>query len=218
MKDLVWLFSFYFTQIRNRITTPTRESFVKYGLVILFAAFFFPIVYQLFYFIFKHFYSVPLVGPLMVNKLLYTFYLTFSVMIILSSIISAIPVLYLSRDMDFLFSSPVKIETIFAGQALKIITGASWMILLMSVPVFGAYAAVVKITAGQFFFILLAHIPYFTVLASAGIVVTILLVRFFPAENVRNIAIAFSGIFAAAMIVYFRMLQPEKLPGRVSTR
>jgi ABC-2 type transport system permease protein len=83
----------------------------------------------------------------------------------------------------------------------------------MGIPIFGAYMSVLKITAAQYLFILLCHVPFFIILSSAGILVTVLLVRFFPAENVRNMAIALSGIFAVILIIYFRMLQPEKLTG-----
>ena len=213
MKDFFWLLSFYFTQQKNRVLNPTKDSLIKSGLVLLFAGFFFPVVYQLFYFIFKHFYSVPIIGPLLVNRLLYAFFLTFSVMILLSSVISAIPVLYLSRDMDFLFGAPLRPDAVFTMQAVKILTGASWMIFMMSLPVFGAYCAVLKLDFSQFVFIIIAHAPFFITLASAGILLTLLLIRFFPAENVRNVAVALSGIFAAALIIYFRMLQPEKLSG-----
>lgn len=213
MKDLGWLVSFYMTQFKNKLLNPSKESVIKNILVLLFAAMFFPIVYQLFYFIFKHFYSVPIIGGLLVNKLLSTFFLTFAVMILLSSIVAAIPILYLSHDMDFLFSSPLKTETIFSTQCVKIIMGASWMIMLMGIPIFGAYMSVLKITAAQYLFILLAHVPFFIILSSIGIMATVLLVRFFPAENVRNMAIALSGIFAVIFIIYFRMLQPEKLTG-----
>ena len=90
------------------------------------------------------FIETPVIGPLLVNKLLSAFFMTFSVMIILSSIVSAIPVLYLSRDMDFLFSAPVRIESIFTTQCVKITSGASWMVVLMSVPIFAAYMNVLQ--------------------------------------------------------------------------
>ncbi|MCE5301394.1 MAG: hypothetical protein LLG37_11065 [Spirochaetia bacterium] len=213
MSDLFWLLNFHFTQFKNRLTNPTKETAVKNILIFIFAAMFFPIIYQLFFYIFNHFRSVPIIGGLLVNRLLYAFYMTFSIMTVLSAIVSAIPVLYLSRDMEFLFSSPVSIETIFTVQSAKITMAASWMIVLMAVPIFAAYTTVMKLSAGQYIFILLAHVPFFVILASIGIMLTLLLVRFFPAENVRNIAVAFSGIFVVAFIVYFRMLQPEKLTG-----
>lgn len=213
MKDLAWLLGFYLTQFKNKLLNPSRETIIKNILVFVFAAMFFPIVYQLFYFIFKHFFSVPIIGGLLVVKLLNTFFLTFSVMILLSAIVAAIPILYLSHDMDFLFSSPLKTETIFSTQCVKVTAGASWMIMLMGIPIFAAYAAVMKVSPGEYLFILLSHVPFFIILASLGILATVLLVRFFPAENVRNMAIALSGIFAVIFIIYFRMLQPEKLTG-----
>ena len=213
MKDFTLLLGLYFRQFKNRLLNPTKESIIKTSLILLFAAFFFPVVYQLFYFMFKHFYSAPVIGPLLVNRLISAFFMTFSIMVVLSAIVSAIPVLYFSRDMDFLFSSPVKIEFIFAAQAAKIISGASWMVVLMGVPIFAAYAMVIKIGLPQYLFIIAAIIPFCVCLACAGIILTLFLVRYFPAENVRNIALAFLGIFAAVMIAYFRMLQPEKLTG-----
>jgi ABC-2 type transport system permease protein len=213
MRDFWALLRLYFTQFRNKLLNPTKESLIKSGLILAFAAFFFPVVYQLFYFMFKHFYSAPVIGPLLVNRLISAFFMTFSIMVVLSAIVSAIPVLYFSRDMDFLFSSPVKIESIFTAQSAKIISGASWMVVLMGVPIFAAYAMVLKIGLAQYFFILASIIPFCVCLACAGIILTLFLVRYFPAENVRNIALAFMGIFAAVMIAYFRMLQPEKLTG-----
>jgi ABC-2 type transport system permease protein len=213
MKDLAWLAGLYFTQFRNRLLNPTRESVLKTFLVLGFAAFFFPVVYQLFYFMFRHFYSAPVIGPLLVNKLISAFFMTFSIMVVLSSIVSAIPVLYFSRDMDFLFSSPVKTETIFTAQGAKITFAASWMVILMGVPIFAAYSVVLKSGIGQFLFVLASVAPFCVCLACLGIILTLILVRFFPAENVRNTALAVMGIFMAVMIAYFRMLQPEKLTG-----
>lgn len=213
MRDFTLLLGLYFRQFKNKLQNPTRESLIKAFLVLAFGAVFFPIVYQLFYFMFRHFYSAPVIGPLLVNRLISAFFTTFSVMVLLSAVVSAIPVLYFSRDMDFLFSSPVKIESIFTAQAAKITFGASWMVVMMGIPIFAAYAMVLKIGLGQYLFIIASIIPFCACLACLGIIMTILLVRFFPAENVRNTALAVMGIFTAIMIVYFRMLQPEKLTG-----
>ncbi|HRU39459.1 MAG TPA: hypothetical protein P5511_06240, partial [Candidatus Goldiibacteriota bacterium] len=181
--------------------------------VLIFAAVFFPIVYRLFYFMFSHFHKAPIIGPLLVDRLISAFFMTFSVMTLLSSVVAAIPVLYLSRDIDFLFSSPVSVTGIFAGRAIKIITAAGWMVVLMGFPIFAAYAKVLKLGAGQYLFLMASLLPFCAFLACAGIILTLALVRSFPAENVRNLALALTGIFAAAMIIYFRMLQPEKITG-----
>lgn len=213
MRDFILLFGFYFTQFKNKMLKPKKEDIFKFFVLLFFALVFFPMIYQLFYFIFKHFYAAPIVGGLLVNRLLSAIYMSFSFMILMSAVVSAIPVLYLSRDMDFLFSSPVKTETVFAFQYFKIIYEASWMILMMAVPIFAAYSTVLKVNAASFAAIIIAHVPFFFVMASAGVILTLALVRWFPAENIRNIAIAISGIFLMTMVLYFRMLEPEKLSG-----
>ncbi|PKL92943.1 MAG: hypothetical protein CVV21_00950 [Candidatus Goldiibacteriota bacterium HGW-Goldbacteria-1] len=211
MREIALLSGFYFTQFKNKFKHPVKGDLVKFFLLIVFSLVFFPMIYQLFFFIFKHFYGAQLIGGLLVNRLLSAIYMTFSYMIVMSAVVSAIPVLYLSRDMDFLFSSPIKAEDIFTFQYLKIIFEACWMMLLMSIPVFAAYSTVLKIDFYQYLFIMAAHIPFFIVMASAGITLTLVLVRYFPAESIRNIAIAMSGIFLVGIVLYFRMLEPEKL-------
>ncbi|MFP4467187.1 MAG: putative ABC transporter permease subunit [Candidatus Goldiibacteriota bacterium] len=213
MKDFFLVFGLYRRQILNRIKNMKKEQIMKLVLMLALAALFLPFVFGLFYWIFRHFYSVAIAGPLLVRNLLYTFYLTFSVLMVLSAVVSAIPVMYLSRDMDFLFSAPVKVETVFSVRYLKVITDACWMIFIMSVPIFAAYSVVLKLSPAEFVLIVAAHIPFFIVSASIGILLTLVLVRFFPAENIRNTAIAVFGIFIVAFVVYFRMLQPEKLTG-----
>ncbi|HPN64830.1 MAG TPA: hypothetical protein PK247_06475 [Candidatus Goldiibacteriota bacterium] len=211
MREIALLSGFYFTQFKNRIKHPAKGELVKLFLLIAFSLIFFPMIFQLFLFIFKHFYGAQIIGGLLVNRLLSAIYMTFSYMIVMSAVVSAIPVLYLSRDMDFLFSSPIKAEDIFTFQYLKIIVEACWMMFLMAVPIFAAYSYVLKIGVYQYVFIMAAHIPFFIIMASAGIVLTLLLVRYFPAESIRNIAVAMSGIFLVGIVLYFRMLEPEKL-------
>lgn len=213
MRDLVLLIALNIRQFLNTVRIVTREKTVKIAIALLAGAFFFPVVYELFKFIFTHFYSAAIIGGLLVNKILYAFYLTFAVMTILSAVVSAISVLFLSRETDFIFCLPVKIESIFTVQYAKIIVEACWMVFLMAVPIFAAYMQVIKISMADFGFILLAHVPFFIISASIGIIITLFLVRFFPAESVRNTAIAVFGIFIVVVVVYFRMLEPEKLTG-----
>lgn len=213
MNKLNLLINFYFLQIKNNILQVNKEKIIKTTLFLFFAGFFFPVIYHLFFFIFKHFYTAQLIGPLLVRKLLYTFYMTFTVMIILSSIVASIPVLFFSREMDFLFSSPIKTETIFIIKYFKIIVDSCWMILLITIPIFAAYSRVLKIDIFQYFFIFISHIPFFVVCVSVGIFLTLLLIKYFPGQGIRNFVIAVYGIFLVAFFIYFRMLEPEKITG-----
>ncbi len=211
--QLKLLVGFYFLQIKNDFLKVNKEKLIKTTLFLFFAGFFFPVVYYLFLFIFKHFYTAQIIGPLLVKKLLYTFYMTFTIMIILSSIVASIPVLFFSREMDFLFSSPVKIEIVFILKYIKILIDSCWMILLITIPIFAAYSKVLKIDIYQYLFIFISHIPFFIICVSCGIFLTLFLIKYFPGQQIRNFVIAIYGIFLVAFFIYFRMLEPEKLTG-----
>lgn len=211
MSDFLNLFKFYTTILKNKILTINKKNITKLVVFLLFSLFFFPSVYYLFYYIFKHFYSVVVIGPLLVNKLLNGFYMTFSLMILLSSVAASISVLYFSRDTDFLFSSPIKPETIFIFKIYKIFIASGWMIIAIALPIFFAYKKILKIDFFQYLIIILSHIPFCVILTSIGVILTLILVNFFPAEKVRNFSIGLLGVFVAFVIIYLRMLQPEKL-------
>lgn len=211
MNDFLNLLKFYCVIFKNKVLTINKNNIIRFIVAVFFSLFFFPSVYYLFYYIFKHFYGVAIIGPLLVNKLLSGFYMTFSFMILLSSIAASISVLYFSRDTDFLFSSPLKTETIFIFKIYKIFMASSWMIILIALPVFFAYKKILKTDFLEYFFIILTHVPFCIILTCIGMVLTLILVKFFPAEKIRNFSIGLLGIFAAFVIIYFRMLQPEKL-------
>jgi len=213
MKEIILLSDLYFKQLKNNLSQINKEKVIKFLLFLFFSVIFFPLVYYLFFFIFKHFYTAQIIGPLLLKKLLYTFYMTFTVMIILSSIVAAIPVLYFSKEMDFLFSCPIKIESIFFIKYIKVIIDACWMIFMLIIPIFIAYSRVIKIDFFQYIFIVLSHIPFFIICVSVGLFLTIVLIKYFPGEGVRNVVVAIYGIFLVFFIIYFRMLQPEKITG-----
>ncbi|HPD18213.1 MAG TPA: hypothetical protein PLF61_00975, partial [Candidatus Goldiibacteriota bacterium] len=211
MDDFFKTFNFYFTIFKNKITDVNKDGIIKFFVLLLFLSFFFPSIYYLFYYIFKYFYMAPVIGPLLVNKLLNGFYMTFSLMIVLSSIAAAISVLYFSRDTDFLFSTPIKLETVFLFKLNKIFVSSGWMIIAIALPIFFAYMKILRMDFSQYILIILTHIPFCMILSSIGVIITLILVKFFPAEGVRNFSIGILGVFMVFVIAYFRMLQPEKL-------
>jgi len=152
-----------------------------------------------------------MIGPVLMQKILFLIFLTFFMMLIFSNTITTISTYYLSNDLLLLFSSPAKKNSIFYFKFLSTVITSSWTVLLLGIPIFLAYATVMKSPWYSYFLIPAMLIPFLMIPASFGILLIMFLVKIYPVKRIKEIAFVISIAFAALLIVYFRYLQPERL-------
>ena len=168
-------------------------------------------VYVLFYRVLSHFNSIPIFGPVLIMKLLSMVFLTFFSMLIFSNIIVSISTIYLSDDINLLMSMPVSNSTVFSVKFFETLISSSWMVILMGLPIWGAYATAAR---ANICFIPLATViivPFLVISACIGVFFTMVLMRFFPAQKAREVFILLSIGFACIITVLFRLIPPSKL-------
>jgi ABC-2 type transport system permease protein len=99
----------------------------------------------------------------------------------------------------------------YFARRLETMGHSSWMVVLVLVPVFSAYA--VAYGAGPLY--ILVAIPtlvFYLVLPSVlGAALTLVLVNVFPARRARDLLALLALFGAAGLIVLFRLLRPEQL-------
>jgi ABC-2 type transport system permease protein len=159
----------------------------------------------------NYFQSVEMIGDLLARQLLSMVLLTFFLLLIFSSIITALSNLYLSKDLELCHSMPVSIETLFISRSVYTLVDSSWMVIFFGLPVFLAYGYVYK--PGYEFYVSLIHMnAAMTVIAcSSGIFLTMVLVHIFPAQRTRDIILLLSILMVVGLYLLFRFLRPERL-------
>ncbi len=200
-----------FKMIRNRLRALTFLGEVKIALFLFLNFIFLAGIYIGSYRLLAYLNEVPMIGNLIVNKLLIMIFMTSFVMVIFSSVITSFTTIYFSKDLPWLLAMPLAVPKIFAHKALNTAFYASWMVLALMLP-FLVALTVVK-GAGIVFLggVLALLVPFLLTASLCGIIASMVLVRAFPARRVRDTMFVVGALFIMGLFMLFRFLQPEKL-------
>jgi ABC-2 type transport system permease protein len=174
---------------------------------LLFWAFVFGVLYRLL----TYFRGVEEIGALLAGKLLGLLLLGFTSILLLSNVITALSSFFLAKDLDMLVSAPVDWLRLYGAKLLETIIASSWMVALVSIPMFTAYGIVYD---GGWLFPLVAvglMLPMFIIPAVLGSALTLILVNVFPARRTRDILSVIAVLAAGGIVLLFRLIRPERL-------
>ena len=130
-------------------------------------------------------------------------------MLIFSSMVTAVSTLYLSQDNEILLAAPIAPREIYLMRAVTTSVSTSWMVLIFSLPVFGAYGQV--FAAGPLFWpLLFFSVPLVAMTASTfALLLTVGIVYLFPARRTKDIVLYLSLCFGLFLYLIFRLMRPE---------
>jgi ABC-2 type transport system permease protein len=158
-----------------------------------------------------YFQSAEVIGDILARYLLSMTFLTFFSLLIFSHIITALSNLYLSKDLELCFSTPVCLEELFVSRAAYSFMDSSWMLLIFGLPIFMAYAYVYRPGPGFYLTLIHMNMAMAIIAAGIGILVTTVLVYVFPAQRTRDLLMLLSILMVVALYFMFRFLRPERL-------
>ncbi|MCK5649876.1 MAG: hypothetical protein KAJ42_00800, partial [Gemmatimonadetes bacterium] len=151
------------------------------------------------------------IGDLLAGKLLGLALLTFLGILLLSNIITSLSTFFLSQDLELLMASPADRVRVYLARLTETIANSSWMVVLLTVPLFLAYGFTYRADPGFYLLAAGVMVPYLVLPAVVGTAITLILVNVFPARRARDL-LALIGIFTVAgVVVLFRFLRPERL-------
>lgn len=158
-----------------------------------------------------YFHSQNELGVILSLKIFQMVWITIFAMLIFSSMVTAVSTLYLSSDNEIILAAPIKTDEIYLLRFVTTTISTSWMVLVFSLPVFGAYARVFE--AGPLFWpLLLLAVPTMALIASTtAMLATVILVYFFPARRTKDIILYLSLLFGILLYLIFRLMRPEDL-------
>ena len=196
---------------RARAVSKDRGKGARAVLLGFFGLMFWSFIFTVLYRLLNYFKGVQEIGPLLAGKLLGVMLVSFLSILLLSNVITALSSFFLARDLDLLVAGPVDWLRLYGAKLLETLITSSWMVVLMSVPMFAAYGAAYR--GGWFFpFIALAaFIPFLIIPAVVGSAITLTLVNIFPARRTRDILSVIAVLTAGGIVLLFRVVRPERL-------
>ena len=168
-------------------------------------------LFFIFYRVLTYFSSQEMIGDILARHLLAMVLLIFFSMLIFSHIITALSNLYLSQDLELAHSSPATLTEVFLSRCFYTVVDSSWMLLVFGLPVMAAYGTVYRVGLSYYLSLIYVFVPLIIIAAGLGIMIIMILVRFFPAKRASDIIMFLSVILIIILYLLFRFLRPERL-------
>ena len=211
MRMFKLLISPKFVGFRNGLKRPRSNIKIKIVTLISAGILFWLVLFFLFYRVLSYFSSQEIIGDILARHLLAMVLLIFFSLLIFSHIITALSNLYLSQDLELCHSLPATLTEIFLSRCFFTVIDSSWMLLVFGLPVMMAYGFVYHAGPNYYLSLIYVSFPLIIIAASLGIMVIMVLVRFFPAQRTRDIIMFLSVILIVILYLLFRFLRPERL-------
>ena len=158
-------------------------------------------------------YGQEIYGPFLAFKLLQILLVIALGIALMSSLNIAISQLFLSKDLEFQFSLPVRFHGWMLHRYGQIFWQSSWMLVLFGGPfvlyyLYLAGSPVWTQLAGLCVFLVVCTFP-----VTLAAMVCMVLVKGFPAKRVHQVFLVVTLLFVVVLILLFRFLKPEEFIG-----
>ena len=138
-------------------------------------------------------------------------FLTFLSFLAFSGVVASLSTFFLADDLRLLMAAPVAARRLFYARFARTVGQASWMVVVFLFPLL-AGVGVARCAAPQFYAAaLLVVVPFVVIPVALGTGATLVLVNVFPARRARDILMLMGLLFAGAIVVLLRFIQPERL-------
>jgi ABC-2 type transport system permease protein len=198
-------------QLRNSFVRGEKKKFLLFLLLALFfllvLGFFFDKIFGYLAEVkeFPQYFKVFLA-----EKLLMMIYMTLFSMLLLSALLTSLDVFFISRDLHFLFSTPLPVRSAFAWKMIETGAYSSAMVVFFSLPVIWFYCRYFAPGAGQVLMVLLAFLLFIACGVLAGILLGLVIPAFFSVRRLQPVLSVFSIILISGIVVFLRLLRPER--------
>jgi ABC-2 type transport system permease protein len=138
-------------------------------------------------------------------------FLTFLAFLAFSGVVTSLSTFFLADDLRLLLAAPIPPGRLFLARFARTAGQASWMVVMFLTPVLLGIGA--ARCAPPFFYAaaLLTVAPFAVIPVAIGAAMTLVLVNVLPARRTRDVLMLVSLLFAAALILMLRFMEPERL-------
>ena len=158
-----------------------------------------------------YFHSQNELGIILSLKIFEMAWMIIFALLIFSSMVSGISTLFISRDNEIIFTAPVHPAQLYFMRYLTTSIYTSWMMIVFSLPVFGAYGRVFGAGLAYWPLMLLSVFATAAIASGLGLMAMVVLVNLFPARRTRDIVVYLSLLGGILLYLFIRLMRPEEL-------
>jgi len=167
--------------------------------------------YYVFFRVFSYLMGVEVIGFVLMDKVLEMAFFVFFIMLLFSNIITSFSTFYNDKELNFLFSLPVRPTSIYLAKLFENCLYASWATMVIALPLTCAYGITTK--APLFFYpiSIMSIFMYLVIPAALASMLIFIILRLFPQLKSRDVIIL-SLIFVGILtFLYIKINNPALL-------
>ena len=138
-------------------------------------------------------------------------FLTFLAFLAFSGVVTSLSTFFLADDLRLLLAAPVPAGRLFLARFARTVGQASWMVVVFLTPVLLGIGAARCASPSFYVAAVLTVAPFAAIPVAAGAAATLFLVNVLPARRTRDVLMLVSLLFAAALVLMLRFMEPERL-------
>ncbi len=201
---------------KNDVIHLNKEKVIRFSLLLTVGTIFFALDYLFFHRIISYIARIDVmdmveIGTVLIARLLNMIFLVFFSMLLFSNVVIALSTFYLSNDLGFLLSSPIRFTSVFTVKFTETMINSSVMLMIFGLPIFIVCGQEYDASPLYYIMIPVMLLPFIVIPATLGTSFTMALVRFFPVKRVHQALTVLGLILGAGAVMWFRFLKPEQL-------
>jgi ABC-2 type transport system permease protein len=138
-------------------------------------------------------------------------FLTFLAFLAFSGVVTSLSTFFLADDLRLLLAAPIATGRLFLARFARTVGQASWMVVMFLTPVLLGIGAARCAPPSFYAAAVLTVAPFAAIPVAAGAAMTLFLVNVLPARRTRDVLMLVSLLFAAALVLMLRFMEPERL-------
>ncbi len=197
------LLRFRVRAITNQIRNIRRESMLKIVVVTTLGVGFWVGLFELFLYGFQFVNdNAGVARPYLIHHILSLFFMALSFMLVFSNAVIALQNLFKEQETAFLFSLPVRHDTIFLYKFIESLVFSSWAVFAAGLPLMLAYG--IKSDVDWYFYplVLLFMLPFVVLPAALGTLLGLLLMAIVPRHGYKVLGAMVVALVGCAIYLY----------------
>ncbi len=169
--------------------------------------------YRLFYdIIFTYIASLREIGFLLIDRLVSTGFMAFFLLLVISSFVAAIAVMFRSEETEYLFSTPVSELALFTSKYIDTAASSSWAVMAMAIPILVAYARVRGFGVLEYILAgLLLLLPFILIATALGAGLALAVTALSRRVSMRKLILTGGAAFIGFIYLFIALSRPNEL-------
>jgi ABC-2 type transport system permease protein len=159
----------------------------------------------------SYFRGIEEIGDILGYRMLSMILIISFALLLFSSILTALSKLYLAKDLLLVHSLPVATHKVFVARWVEATLDSSWMVVVFTSPVFGAYGVIYAVQPYYYAVTFLSLLSMAVIASTTSTLLVMAGVLIVPASRMKSVVVLLGVLFFVLLYLAIRLMRPEQL-------